>query len=59
MLEARWWSKVHGVRPWEMDQIPLEYADWWPRIEQAEQIANERASKKPPEPKQQRRRGGV
>ena len=43
VMEARWWLKTYGLKPWEVDRLTLEQHDLFPVIEQAAQVAQARA----------------
>lgn len=41
MLTWRWYAKVYGWEPWQVDRLPLEVLTWFPLIEEAEARATE------------------
>lgn len=58
IIEARYWNDKHGIRPWELDQVPLAYYDGWPLLDQAEAKAREYAQQQAEREARANQRGG-
>jgi len=43
MLSYRWFAKVYGWTPDQVDELPMDAWEWMPRIEAAEARAQELA----------------
>jgi len=46
VLTDRWWLKTYGLTPSQVRELPLEDYEWFPLIERAEVIADERSKPK-------------
>jgi hypothetical protein len=55
VLTERWFCKVYGLKPWEVDELPIEDVIWWPVIEKAEADAERWKAKQ----ERSRRRHGL